>query len=62
MNFSAAHIWDGSAVAAIDRVVLRYRRKGVGVTPSGVDEKSATLLERLATHDKADALNQVALH
>ncbi|WP_426750579.1 SulP family inorganic anion transporter [Myxococcus sp. Y35] len=56
VDLSRAHIWDVSAVAAVDRVVLKFRARGVEVKLSGLNEASATLLTRLGTHDKPGAV------
>ncbi len=56
IDLARSHIWDHSAVAAIDKVVLRFRRRGVEVEVTGMNEASASLLERLAIHDKPGAL------
>ena len=50
-----AHLWDISAVGALDKVVLKFRRHGVEVELIGVNEASAHMLDRFATHDKAGA-------
>ncbi|GGK21957.1 sodium-independent anion transporter [Deinococcus malanensis] len=55
IDMTDAHFWDGSSVAALDKVVLRYRRQGTPVELLGLNEASATLIERLAVHDKPDA-------
>ncbi|MDT0632598.1 SulP family inorganic anion transporter [Rubrivirga litoralis] len=60
LDLSQSHVWDGSAVAAIDKAVLRYRKRGVEVEVVGLNERSASLLERLGTHDKPGA--ELALH
>ena len=62
IDLTHSHIWDGSAVAAIDKVVLRFRKRGVPVEVVGLNEASATLLERLATHDKPGALDLAPAH
>jgi len=56
LDLSAAHVWDGSAVDAIDRAVLRFRRRGVEVEVVGLNEASQSLFDRLAVHDKPGAL------
>ncbi|XTZ13047.1 MAG: sodium-independent anion transporter, partial [cyanobacterium endosymbiont of Rhopalodia inflata] len=50
------HLWDHSAVDAVDKVVLRFRKHNVKVDLIGLNEASATLIERLAVHDKPDTL------
>ncbi|EAZ91396.1 SulP family inorganic anion transporter [Crocosphaera chwakensis] len=62
VDLSHAHLWDHSAVDAVDKVVLRYRKRGVEVDLIGVNEASATLLERLAIHDDPDALDKMGSH
>ncbi|OLV15851.1 SulP family inorganic anion transporter [Deinococcus marmoris] len=55
IDMSAAHIWDGSAVGALDKVILKFRSLGIPVEVVGLNEASAHLLDRIATHDKPDA-------
>ena len=51
-----AHFWDISAVGALDRVVLKGRRHGHAVQVIGLNEASATMVERFAAHRRsADA-------
>jgi len=62
IDLSNAHIWDQSAVNAIDKVVIQFRRHGADVELVGLNEDSAQMLDRLAIHDKPDALEKVASH
>ena len=62
IDVTDAHFWDISAVAALDRVVLKFRREGAEVTLVGMNEASATIVDRLAVHDKVDALDLVPGH
>jgi SulP family sulfate permease len=62
IDVSAAHIWDLTAVAALDRVVLTFRREGTEVAIIGLNAASATLVDKLSTHDKPAASAQPALH
>jgi sulfate permease, SulP family len=55
IDVSGTHFWDLSAVGALDRVVLKFRREGTAVEIIGLDAASATLVERLGVHDKPDA-------
>jgi SulP family sulfate permease len=57
-----SHVWDHSAVDAIDKVVLRFRRGGAEVDLVGLNEASASLLDRLAVHDKEGTLGAVSNH
>ena len=62
IDLTHAHLWDHSALDAVDKVVFRYRKRGVNVELIGLNEASATLLERLATHDKTDAVEPITNH
>jgi SulP family sulfate permease len=55
IDVHAAHFWDISAVAALDRVVLKARRHGRIVEVIGLNDASATMVERFAVHDKPEA-------
>ncbi len=50
-----AHLWDITAVDALDKIVMRYRREGVEVEVCGVNQASAAMLDRFALHDKPHA-------
>jgi len=52
LDFSEAHIWDDSAVAAIDKVVLKMKDQGIDVDLIGLNESSWKLVEKLATYDQ----------
>jgi len=51
-NVHAAHFWDISAVAALDKVVLKARSRGRIVEVIGLNEASSTMVERFGKHDK----------
>ncbi|GAA4858208.1 SulP family inorganic anion transporter [Luteimonas vadosa] len=55
IDVTAAHFWDLSAVGALDKVVLKFRREGTEVEVIGLNDASATLVDRLGVHDKPDA-------
>ena len=48
INFSGAHIWDDSAVAAIDKIVIKLRENGKQVQLTGLNSPSMKLMERLS--------------
>jgi SulP family sulfate permease len=62
IDVSRAHVWDLTAVAALDRIVLKFRREGAQVEILGMNEASATLVGRLATYDKPGRDTNPALH
>lgn len=55
IDFTNAHVWDASAIAAIDRVVLKLRRGGTKVGCSGLNRESSALFDTIALHDKPGA-------
>ena len=54
IDVARAHIWDLTGVAALDTVVLKFRREGTDVELIGMNEASATLVDKLAIHDRPD--------
>ncbi len=62
IDVSRAHIWDISSVAAIDMVVLKFRREGTEVELVGMNAASETIVDRLATHDKPGAMEAMLGH
>lgn len=62
IDLKAAQFWDITAVAALDKVVLRYRREGVTVQVLDLDQASATLVDRFGIHDKPGASSQLLGH
>ncbi len=62
IDVSHAHFWDISAVAALDKVVLRFRRDATTVDIIGMNEASATIVDRLAVHDKVDTYDLAPGH
>ncbi|MDR6123334.1 MFS superfamily sulfate permease-like transporter [Bacillus sp. SLBN-46] len=62
LDLSKAHLWDDSAVGAIDKVIIKYHQNGVKVTLKGLNTESNKLLERIAVHNKPGGLEKVANH
>ncbi|MHC2105203.1 SulP family inorganic anion transporter [Methylobacterium sp. CM6246] len=62
IDLQDSHFWDISAVAALDRVVLKARTRGRTVDVIGLNAASATLVERFGKHDKPDAAPSLAGH
>jgi SulP family sulfate permease len=62
IDLTHAHLWDQGAVAAIDRVVIKFRRNGAEVDLIGLNEASATLIDKLAIHNSPDALKEISEH
>ncbi|MEK5175197.1 STAS domain-containing protein [Heyndrickxia sp. FSL W8-0496] len=52
INLTNTHIWDDSAVGAIDKIVLKYRKKNKHVKIVGLNQPSSALMDKLAVHNK----------
>ena len=50
LDFSEAHIWDDSAVGAIDKVMLKYRENENTVVLEGLNTSSKNIVEKLAVY------------
>jgi sulfate permease, SulP family len=62
IDVSRAHFWDITAISALDKVVVKFRREGTAVEVIGLDDASATLVDRFAVHDKPDAVERLMAH
>jgi SulP family sulfate permease len=61
IDVTRAHFWDITSVAALDKVVLKFRRNGAEVNVVGLNEASATLVERVASLADPDLVLDVRL-
>ncbi|MGM0435411.1 MAG: SulP family inorganic anion transporter, partial [Pseudomonadota bacterium] len=59
IDLSRAHFWDITAVEALDRVVIKFRREGTAVELIGLNEASATIVDRYAVHDDPAAVEKL---
>ncbi|MBT2581164.1 SulP family inorganic anion transporter [Bacillus sp. ISL-8] len=55
IDFSNTHIWDDSAVGAIDKVVLKFYENHNKVTIRGLNSSSKKLVEKLAVYNDPQA-------
>jgi len=51
IDLSHAHFWDITAVNALDRVVIKYRREGATVTVIGMNEATETVVDKFGVHN-----------
>uniref|UniRef100_UPI00396A7D1A SulP family inorganic anion transporter n=1 Tax=Limnoraphis robusta TaxID=1118279 RepID=UPI00396A7D1A len=58
LDLNHAHLWDQGAIAAIDKVVMKFRRNGAEVKLIGLNKASATLLDKLASYNQKDDLKK----
>lgn len=55
IDVTEADFWDITAVHSLDKVLLKFKREGTIVDVIGMNEASATLVDRYGIQDKADA-------
>jgi SulP family sulfate permease len=62
IDVSRAHFWDVTAVSALDKVVIKFRRENTQVEVIGLNAASSTMVDRFAVHDKPEAVEQLMGH
>ena len=62
IDLTHAHFWDITAVSSLDKVVLKLRKQGISVDVIGLNEASATLVDKFAIHNKPDAIDKLMHH
>jgi sulfate permease, SulP family len=55
IDLTHAHVWDDSAVAAIDKIIIKLRESGTVVRLHGLNEPSSHLIDKLAVHKQEGA-------
>ena len=51
IDLSHAHFWDITAVNALDRVVIKFRREGATVSVIGMNEATETVVDKFGVHN-----------
>lgn len=59
IDLSHAHFWDISAVGALDKVVIKFRREGADVEILGMNEATATVIDKFAIHNDPAAVEKM---
>lgn len=59
IDLSRAHFWDITAVQTLDRVVIKFRREGTEVELIGLNQATATIVDRYAIHDDPAAVEKL---
>ena len=62
IDVSRAHFWDITAVSALDKVVIKFRREATEVEVIGLNEASTTMVDKFAVHDKDGADDMLMGH
>ncbi|SBS31853.1 C4-dicarboxylic acid transporter DauA [Marinomonas spartinae] len=59
IDLSDAHFWDITSVAALDKVVIKFRREGAEVKVIGLNEASATVVDKFGVHNKPEEADKL---
>ncbi|PIT14968.1 sodium-independent anion transporter [Snodgrassella alvi] len=62
IDLTQAHFWDITAVAALDKVVIKFRRAGSQVEVLGLNKASSTIVDHFGVYDKPDAQQNLNNH
>lgn len=62
IDLDRAHFWDITSVAALDKVVLKFRREGAEVEVVGMNKATATVVDKFGVSDKPDAIDRLMGH
>lgn len=62
IDLHSAHFWDITSINALDRVVLKFRHHDIAVEIIGMNEATATMVEKLAVHHKDGESLPSAVH
>ena len=62
IDLGHAHFWDITAVSALDKVVIKFRREGTEVEVIGLNEASTTIVDNFGVHDKPEAVDRLMSH
>ncbi len=62
IDVSRSHFWDITAISALDKVVLKFRREATSVEIIGMNEASATMVDKFAVHNKDGAADMLLGH
>ncbi|MGZ8144883.1 MAG: SulP family inorganic anion transporter [Methylosarcina sp.] len=59
IDLHRAHFWDITSVNALDKAVIKFRREGADVELIGLNEASATIIDRFGIHDKPEEIEKI---
>lgn len=59
IDLSATHFWDVTAVSALDKVVIKFRREGTQVNLIGMNQATRTIVDKFGVHDKPEEVERL---
>ncbi len=62
IDLTHAHFWDVSSVMALDKVIIHLRQRGITVEVKGMNDATATIIDRFGQYDKAEEIEKIIGH
>jgi SulP family sulfate permease len=62
IDLTHAHFWDITSVAALDKVVLKFRKEGIEVDVVNMNKATTTIVDDFGVHHKPEEIVQVMGH
>lgn len=62
IDLTHAHFWDITSVAALDKVVLKFRKEGIEVNVINMNKATTTIVDDFGVHHKPEEVVQVMGH
>ncbi|WP_426415697.1 SulP family inorganic anion transporter [Aestuariirhabdus sp. LZHN29] len=59
IDLSQAHFWDITSVAALDKVVVKFRREGTEVDVIGMNEATQTVVDKFGVYGKPEEVEKM---
>ncbi|MAT94268.1 MAG: sodium-independent anion transporter [Halioglobus sp.] len=59
IDLNSAHFWDITSVAALDKVVIKFRREGTTVDIVGMNEATQTVVDKFGVYDKPEEVEKL---
>ncbi len=59
IDLTHAHFWDITAVSSLDKVVIKFRREGATVTIVGMNEATATVVDKFGVHNDPEEVEKL---
>jgi len=59
IDLTQAHFWDITAVSALDKVVIKFRREGAEVELTGMNEATATIVDLFGIHNDPEEVEKL---
>lgn len=59
IDLHQAHFWDITSIAALDKVVIKFRREGAEVDIIGMNEATRTVVDKFGVYDKPEEVEKL---